>query len=94
MGILGGIAQPAFWDLAMRACPEGLEGTLMMLLWSIYWIDYRLGDLWGADLYDHHGGFSVAIWATIAIYAAIVPVLLLVPRRITRGTDARSPAAA
>ncbi|HEX3699498.1 MAG TPA: MFS transporter [Phenylobacterium sp.] len=87
IGILGGIAQAAFMDLAMRACPEGLEGTLMMLLWAIYWIDYRLGDLWGSDLYDHHGGFSVAIWATIAIYAAILPVLLLVPRRITAARD-------
>jgi hypothetical protein len=29
----------------------------------------------------------VAIWATIAIYAAILPVLLLVPRRITAGHD-------
>lgn len=90
MGILGGIGQVAFMDLAMRACPEGLEGTMMMLLWSCYWISYRLGDLWGGDLYDHHGGFSVAIWATIAVYAAILPVLLLVPRRITDGADARA----
>jgi len=87
MGILGGIGQVAFMDLAMRACPEGLEGTMMMLLWSCYWVSYRLGDLWGGDLYDHHGGFSVAIWATIAVYAAILPVLLLAPRRITDGVD-------
>jgi MFS family permease len=90
LGILGGIAQVAFMDLAMRACPEGLEGTMMMLLWSCYWISYRLGDLWGGDLYDHHGGFSVAIWATIGVYAAILPVLLLVPRRIVAGTDAHT----
>jgi MFS family permease len=88
MGVLGGIGQVAFMDLAMRACPEGLEGTMMMLLWSCYWVSYRLGDLWGGDLYDHHGGFTVAIWATIAVYAAILPVLLLVPRRITAGADA------
>jgi len=92
LGLLGGIAQVAFWDLAMRACPEGLEGTMMMLLWSCYWISYRLGDLWGGDLYDHHGGFTVAIWATIGVYAAILPILLLVPRRITAGTDAAATA--
>jgi Na+/melibiose symporter-like transporter len=90
LGILGGIAQVAFMDLAMRACPEGLEGTMMMLLWSCYWISYRLGDLWGGDLYDHHGGFSVVVWATIGVYAAILPVLLLVPRRIVAGTDAHT----
>jgi len=88
LGILGGIGQVAFWDLAMRACPKGLEGAMMMLLWSCYWISYRLGDLWGGDLYDHHGGFNVAIWATIGVYALIVPVLFLVPRRITQGHDA------
>jgi Na+/melibiose symporter-like transporter len=90
MGVLGGIGQVAFMDLAMRACPKGLEGTMMMLLWSCYWISYRLGDLWGGDLYDHHGGFSVAIWATIAVYAAILPVLLLVPRRIVASADAHA----
>ncbi|MDB5417132.1 MAG: ral substrate transporter [Phenylobacterium sp.] len=90
MGILGGIGQVAFLDLAMRACPKGLEGTMMMLLWSCYWISYRLGDLWGGDIYDHHGGFSVAIWATMGVYAAILPILLLVPRRITSGVDAHA----
>jgi hypothetical protein len=90
LGILGGIGQVAFMDLAMRACPKGLEGTMMMLLWSCYWISYRLGDLWGGDLYDHHGGFSVAIWATIGVYALILPILLLVPRRITAGADAHA----
>jgi MFS family permease len=88
MGLLGGIGQVAFMDLAMRACPKGLEGTMMMLLWSCYWVSYRLGDLWGGDIYDHHGGFSVAIWATMGVYAAILPILPLVPRRITSGVDA------
>jgi hypothetical protein len=90
MGILGGIGQVAFMDLAMRACPKGLEGTMMMLLWSCYWISYRLGDLWGGDLYDHHGGFSVAIWATMGVYALILPVLLTIPRRITDSADAHA----
>ena len=88
LGILGGIGQVAFWDLAMRACPKGLEGTMMMLLWSCYWVSYRLGDLWGGDLYDHHGGFSVAIWATMGVYALIIPILFLIPKRITAGHDA------
>ena len=88
MGLLGGIGQPAFMDLVIRSAPKGLEGSMMMLLWTMYWVAVRAGDLWGADLYDHHGGFSTTLIATIAVYAAILPVLLLIPRRITAGHDA------
>lgn len=88
LGPLGGIAQGAFQDLTMRSCPKGLEGTMMLMWWGVYWISLRFGDLWGADLYDHHGGYNTAIWATIAVYAAILPCLLLVPRRLTASADA------
>jgi MFS family permease len=88
MGLLGGIGQAAFTDLAMRSCPKGLEGTMMMLFLSLYWISTRVGDLWGADLYEHHGGFNTALWATIAVYAAILPILFLVPKAIKAGKDA------
>lgn len=88
MGLLGGIGQAAFTDLAMRSCPKGLEGTMMMLFLALYWISNRFGDLWGADLYQHHGGYNATLLATIAVYAAILPVLLLVPRRISAGRDA------
>jgi MFS family permease len=88
MGLLGGIGQAAFTDLAMRSCPKGLEGTMMMMFLALYWISTRVGDLWGADLYMHHGGFNTALWATIAVYAAILPVVAIVPKRITAGHDA------
>jgi hypothetical protein len=88
MGLLGGIGQPAFMDLAMRSTPKGLEGSMMMLLWTMYWIAVKAGDLWGADLFDHHGGFNTTLWATIAVYAAILPVLLFVPRHVVAGRDA------
>ena len=88
LGLLGGIGQAAFTDLAMRSCPKGLEGTMMMMFLALYWISTRVGDLWGADLYQHHGGFNTAVLATVAVYAAILPVVALVPRRITAGHDA------
>jgi len=88
MGLLGGIGQAAFTDLAMRSCPKGLEGTMMMLFLALFWISQRFGDLWGADLYEHHGGFNTALLATIAVYAAIMPVLFLVPKAIKAGKDA------
>jgi hypothetical protein len=88
LGLLGGIGQAAFTDLAIRSCPKGLEGTMMMLFLSLYWISNRFGDLWGANLYVHHGGFNTAVWATIAVYAAILPILFLVPKAIKAGKDA------
>jgi len=89
VGALGGLGQPAFFDLCIRATPRGLEGSMMMLLWSMFWIANKSGDVWGASLYDH-GGFNAALVATIAVYAAIIPVLLLVPRRVTAGRDAHA----
>jgi hypothetical protein len=92
MGVIGALGQAALTDLAIRSCPRGLQGT-MMLLWgtSIYWIAVRFGDVLGTQIYAHSGGhwrgFEVAVWATIAIYALILPVLLLVPKRLIATRD-------
>jgi MFS family permease len=88
MGLLGGIGQAAFTDLTIRSSPKGLEGTMMMLFLTMYWIAQRFGDLWGADLYSHHGGFNTALLATIGVYAAILLVIPFVPKAITAGHDA------
>lgn len=90
MGVMGGIGQAAYVDLAIRSCPKGLQGTMMMLLITMYWIPYRFGDLWGTYLYDKQGGFRAAIIATICVYALILPMLLLVPKRLTNTADGRA----
>ena len=61
----------------------------MMLLFgtSIYWIAVRFGDVLGTQIYAHWGGFDMAVWATIVIYALILPVLLLVPKRLIATRD-------
>ncbi len=87
MGAMGAIAVAALTDLAIRSCPPGLQGTMMMLYAGAYWIALRLGDVWGTDLYDHHGGFVTATWATIGVYALVLPVLLFVPRRLLATRD-------
>ena len=88
MGVIGGLAQAALVDLAIRSCPQGLQGTMMMLFGSsIYFVSTRFGDLLGTEIYDHWGGFFVAVWATIFIYALILPVILLVPRRLIATRD-------
>jgi MFS family permease len=92
MGVIGALAQAALVDLAIRSCPRGLQGTMMLLFGtSIYWVAVRFGDLLGAQIYAHWGGhwvgFNVAVWATIFIYALILPVLLLVPKRLIATRD-------
>ncbi|HLY77969.1 MAG TPA: hypothetical protein VKQ70_01250 [Caulobacteraceae bacterium] len=88
IGIIGGLAQAALTDLAIRACPKGLQGTMMMLFGSsIYFISVRFGDLLGTEIYDHWGGFNVAVYATVVIYALILPIILLVPKHLIATRD-------
>lgn len=51
IGLMGGIALAAYCDLAMRSCPAGLQGTLMMLVDGAYQLSYRGGDLLGSWIY-------------------------------------------
>jgi len=87
MGLIGGLGQAALVDLTIRAAPRGLQGTMIMLFMSIYYIAVRFGDLLGTEVYDHHGGFVPAVVVTIIVYALILPLLLLVPRRLTATRD-------
>lgn len=93
LGLLGGLGQGAYVDLAIRVTPKGLQGTMMMLLVSTYWFAYRGGDLLGARLYKT-GGFNTAVIVTIMVYALILPLLLLVPKRYTNSADGEAPAEA
>lgn len=88
MGLLGGIGQAAFTDLAMRSCPKGLEGAMMMLFLALFWVSQRVGDLWGSYLYASPGGYNLTVYVTIALYAAILPMLFLIPNAIKAGRDA------
>jgi hypothetical protein len=87
MGLMGGIAQSALVDLAIRSAPSGLQGTMIMMFTAVYWISLRFGDLFGTWLYDQQGGFLTAVIATVSVYALILPLLLLVPRRLIATTD-------
>jgi len=50
IGLMGGIATAAYFDLAMRSCPAGLQGTLMMLVDGVYILSARGGDVLGARI--------------------------------------------
>ena len=89
IGMMGGIASGAYYDLAMRSCPAGLQGTLMMLVEGGFQLSYRGGDVLGSKLYamSPTHGFLYCALATTAVYALMLPVLLLVPRDLIRSAD-------
>jgi hypothetical protein len=92
IGMMGGIAAGAYYDLAMRACPPGLQGTLMMMVDGVYMLSYRGGDILGARIYASSPvhGFLYCALATTAVYALILPVLLLIPKELIATTDGES----
>lgn len=87
LGLIGGLGQAAFTDLAIRACPPGLQGTMMMMFLAMYYVSLRFGDVLGAWLYDQKGGFQTAIYATVCVYASILPLLLLIPKDLKHTLD-------
>jgi MFS family permease len=94
IGLMGGVATAAYLDLMIRSCPGGLQGTLLMMSAALYAIVAGLGNLLGTNLYDHFGGFTVCVIAITAVYALILPVLLLVPKRLIQTADGQIPAVA
>jgi hypothetical protein len=81
MGLMGGIAGAAYTDLLIRSCPKGLEGTLMMLSWSMYALAQNFGNLLGTELYEH-GGIAASVFATTFVYALMLPAILFVPKAL------------
>ena len=92
IGAMGGIFAAAIFDLAMRSCPPGLQGTLMMLVESGNLLSTRGGDLLGSVIYASSptNGFTYCVIAITVIYALMLPVLLLIPREILETKDGES----
>lgn len=87
IGLSGGVASSAFIDLLMRSAPKALQGTVMMLAGSLYWVAIRFGDVLGTYLYDFAGGFTSCVIAITIAYAAILPVLMMVPKALIATRD-------
>jgi MFS family permease len=89
IGMMGGIAYGAYLDLAMRSCPPGLQGALMMMADGMFYLSYRAGDLLGSAIYSSSPryGFVYCVIAITVVYAAILPVLLLIPKGLADTRD-------
>ncbi|WP_019449438.1 MFS transporter [Cupriavidus sp. BIS7] len=96
IGLMGGIATAAYLDLAMRSCPPGLQGTLMMLVDGVLALSGRAGDLLGSWIYnsDAAHGFAYCVIATTAVYALILAVIPLTPKALIATRDGEQAAGA
>ena len=90
IGLMGGIATAAYLDLIIRSCPRGLQGTTLMMSGGLYFIASRFGDVLGTNLYDYYGGFYTCVIAITVVYAMILPILLLVPKRLIATADGQT----
>lgn len=89
IGLMGGVATAAYFDLAMRSCPPGLQGTLMMLVDGVFALSARAGDLLGSWIYSSGAthGFTYCVIATTVVYALILPLIALAPKELIATRD-------
>lgn len=89
MGLMGGIATAAYFDLSMRSCPPGMQGTLMMLVSAGIMLGGRGSDLLGAKIYASSPahGFLYCVIATTGVYLLILPVIPWIPKHLIATAD-------
>jgi hypothetical protein len=61
----------------------------MMMVDGMYMLSYRGGDILGAQIYasSPEHGFLYCALATTAVYALILPVILLIPKNLISTAD-------
>lgn len=89
IGLMGGMANVACIEISMRACPPGLQGTLMMIIASTFALSMRGGDVFGTWIYglSPAHGFTYCVIAITLCYALILPVIPFIPKQITSTAD-------
>jgi len=89
MGLMSGFGSSAFYDLAIRSCPPGLQGTLMMMAESVNNLGFRGSDVLGTKIYSLSPthGFLYCVIAMTAIFSLILPTILLVPKELIATSD-------
>ena len=89
MGMMSAFGQCAFYDLAIRSCPPGLQGTLMMAVDSVNNFASRGSDVLGTKIYglSPTHGFLYCVIAMTAIFCLILPTILLVPKELIATSD-------
>jgi MFS family permease len=86
IGLVSGFATVAVFDLLMRCCPPGLEGSATALGHSAFGLAGALGDMLGAGVYAR-GGFAVCLAMDAVATALILPMLRRLPEDVMSATD-------
>jgi len=89
IGLMGGLASAALIDLAIRACPPGQQGTMMMLINAVLMLAARCSDVVGSWLFGLSAkyGFQLCMLSITVVYALLLPVIPFVPKQITATAD-------
>ena len=89
MGLMSSLGQCSFYDLAIRSCPPGLQGTLMMAADAVNNLAFRASDVLGTKIYglSPTHGFLYCVIAMTATYALILPAILFVPCELIATSD-------
>jgi hypothetical protein len=89
IGLMGGLANAACIDIAIRACPPGLQGTLMMMIAATFALSSRGGDVVGSWIYglSPKYGFQYCVIAITVTYALILAVIPFVPKQLIATAD-------
>jgi hypothetical protein len=84
LGLAAGAAFAALYDIAIRACPPGLHGALMLAVAGSNQLGWRAGDAFGTWIYTAAGGhgFLYASVGTAVTSAASPLFLLLTPKKM------------
>jgi MFS family permease len=92
IGVMGAVAAAAIYDLGMRSCPPGLQGTLMMMIDGVNQFSQRGGDVLGSKIYNLSPahGFLYCVIAITVVYALMLPVMLLVPKGVMATADGQA----
>lgn len=92
LGLSAGAAFAALYDIAIRACPPGLHGALMLAVAGGNQLGWRAGDAFGTWIYTvgAENGFLYASIGTAVTSAASPLFLLLAPKKMLTTRDGES----
>jgi predicted MFS family arabinose efflux permease len=92
LGLASGAAYATLYDVAIRACPPGLHGTLMMAVTGANNFGWRAGDAFGVWLYQAGGthGFLWCCLATTVTSGLSALALSFVPGNLRATADGES----
>jgi Na+/melibiose symporter-like transporter len=89
VGLVSGFATVAVFDMLMRCCPPGLEGSGTALGHSAFGLAGALGDVLGATVYAR-GGFVICLAMDAVATALILPMLRKLPEAVMSATDSEA----